>query len=259
MSHRERLTPIEKWYILRLLTDNRSITVNKGSQPMARTVKAPDERRSELVVTAQQLFYTKGYERTSVSDIVEAVGVAQGTFYYYFDSKTAVLEAIVDEAVDQVRSILEAIIADETLTAVAKWQQAIRAANNWKTGQKKKMLEVSRLLQMEENALLKHTLRQEAAKVTSGQFAKIIAQGVDEGVFTTPFVEESAEIVVAIVATLGDKVNELLFNPADYADPMTLALQMNISVQTAVERVLGAPAGSLTLIDEKTVTTWFTD
>jgi hypothetical protein len=47
---------------------------------MTRIVKAPDERRSELIATAQQLFYTKGYERTSVSDIVKAVGVAQGTF-----------------------------------------------------------------------------------------------------------------------------------------------------------------------------------
>lgn len=55
---------------------------------MTRTAKDSDERRSELIATAQQLFYSKGYESTSVSDIVKAVGVAQGTFYYYFDSKT---------------------------------------------------------------------------------------------------------------------------------------------------------------------------
>ena len=68
---------------------------------MTRNVKAPDERRSELIATAQQLFYTKGYERTSVSDIVKAVGVAQGTFYYYFGSKQAILEALVAELTAQ--------------------------------------------------------------------------------------------------------------------------------------------------------------
>ncbi len=49
---------------------------------MARIVKAPDERRTEFIETAQALFYTKGYERTSVNDIIEAVGVSKGAFYY---------------------------------------------------------------------------------------------------------------------------------------------------------------------------------
>ena len=38
---------------------------------MTRIVKAPDERRSELIACAQELFYSKGYEGTSVRDIVE--------------------------------------------------------------------------------------------------------------------------------------------------------------------------------------------
>jgi len=68
---------------------------------MPRISKSPDERRSELVAAAQQLFHTKGYERTSVGDIVKAVGVAQGTFYYYFGSKQAILEALVAELTAQ--------------------------------------------------------------------------------------------------------------------------------------------------------------
>jgi len=57
---------------------------------MTRIVKAPDVRRSELIACAQRLFYSKGYENTSVSDIVNEVGVAKGTFYYYFKSKQAI-------------------------------------------------------------------------------------------------------------------------------------------------------------------------
>ncbi|MCK4977088.1 MAG: helix-turn-helix transcriptional regulator [Anaerolineales bacterium] len=37
------------------------------------------------------MFYTRGFENTSISDIVNKVGVAEGTFYYYFDSKLAIL------------------------------------------------------------------------------------------------------------------------------------------------------------------------
>ncbi len=63
---------------------------------MVRTVKPPEERRREILVAALQLFRAKGYERTAVSDIVRAVGVAQGTFYYHFRSKSEVLDAVVD-------------------------------------------------------------------------------------------------------------------------------------------------------------------
>lgn len=61
---------------------------------MTRITKAPDERRMELFNAAQALFFTKGYEKTSVKDIVKQVGVAKGLFYYYFESKQALLEAL---------------------------------------------------------------------------------------------------------------------------------------------------------------------
>jgi len=38
---------------------------------MARTIKKYDERRTEFLNTAQELFFTKGYEQTSVEDIIK--------------------------------------------------------------------------------------------------------------------------------------------------------------------------------------------
>ena len=147
---------------------------------MTRTVKEPDERRSELIATAQQLFYAKGYESTSVRDIVKAVGVAQGTFYYYFDSKTAVLEAAVAEIGAHLLANLQEIVADVTLTTIPKWHKAIQVSGNWKIERKDEMIAVGRLLMMEENVLLRHKLRTETLKVAANEMAKIIAQGVEE-------------------------------------------------------------------------------
>jgi len=226
---------------------------------MARIVKDPDERRSELIAAAQELFYTKGYERTSVSDIVKAVGVAQGTFYYYFDSKAAILQAIVDEAIAQMVASLHEIIADETLTAIPKWQKALQVANNWKIEHKDEMLQVSRLLRREENLLLRHRLRTERAKVLVDEMAKIIAQGVKEGVFDTQFMPETAEIMVSIIASFSDTMNELVFNPEKYDDPKALALRKKATVQTAIERLLGAPTGSMPIIDDETLIAWFAE
>ena len=62
-----------------------------------RVTKEPEERRQEILDTAMRLFYEKGYEKTSITDIANAIGVAQGLCYRYFPSK----EALFDTAIDQ--------------------------------------------------------------------------------------------------------------------------------------------------------------
>lgn len=62
-----------------------------------RITKEPEERKQEILDTAMRLFYEKGYEKTSITDIAKAIGVAQGLCYRYFPSK----EALFDSAIDQ--------------------------------------------------------------------------------------------------------------------------------------------------------------
>ena len=226
---------------------------------MTRIVKAPDERRSELIAYAQKLFYSKGYESTSVRDIVDEIGVAKGTFYYYFDSKTAVLEAVVDELIAQAQAILQEIVADETLAAIPKWIQAFQVVGNWKIERKDEMIALLRLLQKDENVLLQHKMWMQVTQVLSPELAKIIAQGVEEGVFETEFIQDSAEIALAIAQPLRDTIYDTLLNPDKYDDPAALAWRKLASVQTAIERVLNAPPGSLPIIDEQTLAAWFED
>ncbi|MCG7586295.1 TetR/AcrR family transcriptional regulator, partial [Photobacterium sp. OFAV2-7] len=82
---------------------------------MARVVKAADERRSEFITAAQTLFYSKGYESTSVNDLINAVGVSKGAFYHYFDSKQAVLEALVDDMQLQYQAVVGDLITSPDL------------------------------------------------------------------------------------------------------------------------------------------------
>ncbi len=66
---------------------------------MTRIVKEPEERKNELIDTAEQLFVAYGYEQTAISDIVRAVNVSQGAFYYYFESKEDVLVAVIEKKI----------------------------------------------------------------------------------------------------------------------------------------------------------------
>ena len=62
---------------------------------MARPVKkTPEEWRKEILNAAQNLFISKGYEETSISDIMDMVGGAKGMFYRCFGSKEDVMYAL---------------------------------------------------------------------------------------------------------------------------------------------------------------------
>jgi AcrR family transcriptional regulator len=226
---------------------------------MTRIVKAPDERRSELIATARQLFYTKGYERTSVSDIVKEIGIAQGTFYYYFDSKQAILEAVVEELIAQSVVLMQAVIADQTLDAIAKWKKTIQVINDWKIGRKADMISISRILRMNGNLRLRYQLQSKATQFTTLELAQIVAQGCEEGVFHTEHAVEAAECAIAILHGLSDALTDIVLNPEGYEDPIMLVQRKLEAAQTATERVLGAPSGSLPVVDKDTVMAWFAD
>lgn len=66
-----------------------------------RTTKKPEERKEEIVQTAKRLFVERGYKRTQIKDIVGAVGVAQGLFYYYFKSKEDIFLACMETYFDE--------------------------------------------------------------------------------------------------------------------------------------------------------------
>ncbi len=87
---------------------------------MKRTVKKPFDRKHEILDAAQKLFLKKGFQETSVSQIVRQVGVAQGTFYYYYKTKDEIMDAIIDRYIDK---IIEAVLPyknDDRLTPAEK-------------------------------------------------------------------------------------------------------------------------------------------
>ncbi len=61
----------------------------------------------------------------SVSDIVGKVGVAQGTFYYYFKTKYDMLDAVMDHYVQENIGFMENVSADKSLNPLEKLQAII--------------------------------------------------------------------------------------------------------------------------------------
>ena len=70
--------------------------------------KKSDRTRQRIVEAANRLFYHKGYNQTSFSDVVEAAGVPRGNIYYYFKTKDEILEAAIRYRVERISQMLDA-------------------------------------------------------------------------------------------------------------------------------------------------------
>ena len=65
-----------------------------------RTVRAKQKRarrRQHILDVALAVFSERGYHQTRIADIIEAASIARGTFYLYFDSKTAIFHELLED------------------------------------------------------------------------------------------------------------------------------------------------------------------
>jgi AcrR family transcriptional regulator len=94
---------------------------------MKRISKDPEERKRELIDTAERLFLERGYEHTAISDIVKELNIAQGTLYYYFRSKEDILEAVVEKSIAVLEQKVIEIATDDALDEPIRLNDAINA------------------------------------------------------------------------------------------------------------------------------------
>jgi AcrR family transcriptional regulator len=97
---------------------------DKAMRRPTKRERQAEERRNQLIDTALSLFAKKGFENTTIKDLSEAAGVAQGLVYHYFDSKEELLFAAVNKHgfLPEMRRILDASYerpTDEVLLEVA--------------------------------------------------------------------------------------------------------------------------------------------
>lgn len=93
-----------------------------SSATAGRSVKAPDERRDEILAAARALFAEKGINKTSISDVAARVGVTRGLVYHYVADKDSLVDAVLAEYIDE---IVERIRAWDAARETGNIEQAL--------------------------------------------------------------------------------------------------------------------------------------
>jgi AcrR family transcriptional regulator len=224
---------------------------------MARVVKEYDERYQEFVDVAQRLFYEHGYEQVSVRQIIDAVGVAKGTFYHYFDAKSDLLDALVNRSLGEALAILQPLVDDPTLDAITKFDEIFARLGSWKIASKDFYLSLMKVLYRDENLLLRTKMQRANMASLIPLLAQVIEEGVAEGLFAADSPTEAAEIVLNLGIALSESVIYTLLATEERSALLEPVMAKIHAYERSIERILRAPEGSLVLIDRRTLAQWF--
>ena len=225
---------------------------------MARLVNEQDytAKRNDILDVAQRLVSTKGYEQMTIQDILDDLHISKGALYHYFDSKQAVLDALIERLLHQVEQLLLPLVQDTALSALDKLQHFFAALVEWKTEHKPLALTLLRMWYTDENALFRQKLREMRIKRFSPLLEVILRQGREEGSVTLSYPDQAGRVILSLVEDLSDTLARVLLSEEPRQENALLIERVVAASTEAVERILGVPSASLYLVNAKRLREW---
>ncbi|PEB39799.1 TetR/AcrR family transcriptional regulator [Bacillus pseudomycoides] len=202
-----------------------------------RTVKEYEERRNEILDTAEKLFVSKGYMKTTVNDILREIGIAKGTFYHYFKSKEEVMDAIITRIVNADVVAAKKIASSSNIPVLDKLFQILMVQVPKAGGNKEKMIEQ---FHQPNNAEMHQKSLVQAILHLTPVLTEVIEQGIKEKIFETAYPQETMEFLIASAQVIFD---EGLFQWQPHE-----AMQRAKAFINIMEMTLGAKKGTFNYI-----------
>lgn len=190
--------------------------------------KSTEERRKEIISAARHLFFTKGYEATSTTDIMKAVGIAKGTLYYHFSSKEEILDALLEDIANRMAQRAVVVKENRECSVVDRMIGVIMAADitSYEDGA------IIEALHLPQNALLHQKSYTLSLNKLCPIMQEIVMEGIEQGIFHTDYPDAAVHMALAYSMTAFDDENIQNAN-------LVLGFVYNL------ERLLGAEKGCL--------------
>jgi len=197
-----------------------------------RVVKEAAERRNEILDAAEELFVTKGYDKTSTNDILDKVKIARGTLYYHFKSKEDILNAMIDRINSSLIARAGAVAKDKSVPIVERIVMTITSLRvNTDIGN-----EIITLVHKPQNALMHQKMQKSLVEGVLPILTDLVNEGNKEGIFDVKYPKETTEMLILYSTIAFDD---------DYDESLESSKKRIIAFLINTERLLGAKEGSL--------------
>ncbi len=212
-----------------------------------RQAKKGEIRRQEFLDAALALFQRQGYERTTLNDILDRVGVSKGAFYHYFAAKEDVLEALALREVERKLEITRAIVGDSSLSALEKLNRIIARSQEYNLAHLDGRLQLFAATEAEENLKLRERMQQESVRLGAPLLQRLIEQGVAEGTMRVRFPAEAARFYIEVMNAFKQNLARVLLADGDEPGSRESIRRSLLFHQETLEKLLGVEEGGIAL------------
>ena len=205
-------------------------------------------RREQIIETAERLFYTRGYERTAVQDILDELSLSKGGFYHHFESKLQVLEAVCARQGERDREAMALAVRENAGNAAAQLNALLDCCGLWRPERMDFTGLMIRVAYRGGSCQLRDAVRRNMMEAALPLVNGVIAAGIEEKVFFTRFPQEIGELILQLFANMNDGIAGAL---ADGNVQVALGgiLAKLEAYRASIETLLGAPFGSISLCE----------
>lgn len=167
--------------------------------------------KEKILSKAEELFCLKGYEKTTIENILESCEIGKGTFYYYFKSKESLMNEVIENFIGSFTDDAKKIVNDKNLSALEKFKQLILGQTN-SMDNKEWMLNE---LHKPENSKMHQKSITETILHLTPLLTAIVEQGISEKTFNSKFPKETVEILLFANQYIFD-TGIIVFNVEEY-------------------------------------------
>ena len=187
-----------------------------------------ERRKQELLEIAYRMFISRGYENTSIDDIIDEAGIAKGTYYYYFESKEQTLEEVIGMMIEKETEAAESILD----SSVPVPQKIVGIIASIQPTPEEKPIEGA--LMRPENIIMHQKIKRRLVEKVVPLLSKVVEEGVEQGIFSCDNIPERVRMMLVLSNEIFDEGN---FTDRD--------VDVFIDI---TEKLLGAQANSLGFI-----------
>ena len=161
-------------------------------------MKKGERRKQELLQIAYRMFISRGYENTSVDEIIEEAGIAKGTYYYYFKTKEQMLEEVIRMMIDRETETAKQILEAE----IPVPQKIIGIISSLRPTQEERPIEGA--LMQPENIVMHEKTRKEIVEKAVPLLSEVVEEGIAQGVFSCDHIPERVRMLLVISSNTFD-------------------------------------------------------
>jgi AcrR family transcriptional regulator len=209
-----------------------------------RTNMKPEARRNQLIDCAEALFFSKGFDGTTIQDVLDMAGVSKGGFYHHFKSKDELLFGVIYRSAKAVFADMQTIADDASASPLQKLHSFMHLeARHVQAHNLADYVEVFRVMNDPSSAVLLDQLRRYLRPRSTPFLAEILRSGVETGVFLVDDPETAAEMILYTAEFFHAAYSEALeARGTDSADAAGAHLQTVLDMQfLTIDRILGLP------------------